>query len=61
MPGVIFHNREPKFGGRYESRMPMKRMAREEDLIGAVVYLALDLSQYVTELNLVVDDDFSVW
>ncbi|MBP5531412.1 MAG: SDR family oxidoreductase [Lentisphaeria bacterium] len=60
-PGGIFRNQDPKFVGRYESRTPMKRMAREEDFIGAVVYLASDLSQYVTGQNLVVDGGFSVW
>ena len=60
-PGGIFRNQDPKFVERYESRTPMKRMAREEDFIGAVVYLASDLSRYVTGQNLVVDGGFSVW
>ena len=60
-PGGIFRNQDPKFVERYESRTPMKRMANEEDFIGAVVFLASDLSRYITGQNIVVDGGFSVW
>ena len=60
-PGGIFRNQDPKFVERYESRTPMKRMAKEEDFIGAVVFLASDLSGYITGQNIVVDGGFSVW
>jgi NAD(P)-dependent dehydrogenase (short-subunit alcohol dehydrogenase family) len=60
-PGGIFRNQDPKFVGRYESRTPLKRMAHEEDFIGATIFLASDLSKYVTGQNIVVDGGFSVW
>ena len=34
---------------------PPQRMGREEDLQGAIVYLATDMSKWVTGQNLVVD------
>ena len=60
-PGGIFRNQDPKFLERYESRCPLKRMAHEEDFIGATIFLASDLSKYVTGQNIVVDGGFSVW
>ena len=38
---------------------PLQRMATEEDLIGAVVYLSTDLSEYVTGQDLIVDGGWS--
>lgn len=59
--GGIFRGQPQEFVRRYESRTPLGRMAREEDLKGAVAYLASDLSAYVTGHNLVVDGGWTVW
>ena len=60
-PGGIFRNQDPAFLERYESRTPLKRMAHEDDFIGATIFLASDLSKYITGQNIVVDGGFSVW
>lgn len=60
-PGGIFRNQDPKFLERYESRTPLKRMAHEDDFIGATIFLASDLSRYITGQNIIVDGGFSVW
>lgn len=60
-PGGIFRNQDPKFLERYEYRCPLRRMAREDDFIGATLFLASDLSKYITGQNIVVDGGFSVW
>jgi NAD(P)-dependent dehydrogenase (short-subunit alcohol dehydrogenase family) len=60
-PGGIFRNQPDQFVNRYESRTPLKRMACEEDLIGAVAYLASDLSAYVTGHELMVDGGWGIW
>lgn len=54
-PGGVWRNQPETFVRRYESRVPLQRMAREEDLQGAIAFLASDLSAYVTGHDLVVD------
>ncbi len=59
--GGVFRNHKQPFLARYKNRTPLKRMAQEEDLKGAVAYLASDLSNYVTGHNLVVDGGWTAW
>ena len=60
-PGGVFAQQPEAFHARYNERTPLKRMAVEEDLKGAAVYLASDLSSYVTGHNLVVDGGWTAW
>ena len=60
-PGGVWRNQPEAFHERYVSRTPLGRMATEEDLKGAVAYLASDLSAYVTGHNLIVDGGWTVW
>ncbi|MCF7907793.1 MAG: SDR family oxidoreductase [Candidatus Omnitrophica bacterium] len=60
-PGGVFRKHEDPFLSRYIERTPLKRMAKEEDLKGAVAFLASDLSLYVTGQNLMVDGGWSAW
>ena len=60
-PGGVFRNQNPGFVERYEERTPLGRMASEDDLIGPVLFLASDLSRFVTGHDLVVDGGYSVW
>lgn len=60
-PGGVYRNQPGSFCERYISRTPLNRMATEEDMKGAVVYLASDLSRYVTGHNLMVDGGWTAW
>src|SRR5437773_1653800 len=60
-PGGVYRGHPDTFRHAYEQRTPLGRMASEEDYIGAVVYLASDLSSYVTGHNLVVDGGWTAW
>lgn len=60
-PGGVWRDQPEQFQQKYLARTPMGRMAKEEDLMGAVAYLASDLSQYVTGHNLVVDGGWTAW
>jgi NAD(P)-dependent dehydrogenase (short-subunit alcohol dehydrogenase family) len=59
-PGGVWRDQPGEFVKRYESKTPLERMATEEDLKGAIAYLASDLSGYVTGQNLVVDGGWTV-
>ncbi len=60
-PGGVWRSQPEVFRERYEARTPLARMAVEEDLAGAVAFLASDLSAYVTGQNVVVDGGFTAW
>lgn len=60
-PGGVARGYNQSFTQRYIDRTPMGRMATEEDLKGAIAYLAGDLSAYVTGHNLVVDGGWTAW
>ncbi len=60
-PGGVWRDQPEKFHSQYVSRTPLGRMANEQDLKGAVAYLASDLSEYVTGHNLVVDGGWTAW
>lgn len=60
-PGGVWRGQPQAFRARYEARTPLKRMAVEEDVKGAVAYLASDLSAYVTGHNLLVDGGWTAW
>lgn len=60
-PGGIFRDQDPKFVSKFVERTPLGRMGTEEDLVGACIYLATDLSKYVTGQNLIVDGGWSAW
>lgn len=60
-PGGIYRRQPQVFHDRYVVRTPLRRMATEEDLKGAVAYLASNLSAYVTGHNLIVDGGWTIW
>jgi NAD(P)-dependent dehydrogenase (short-subunit alcohol dehydrogenase family) len=60
-PGGVFRNQPDNFVSKYKQRTPLNRMATEDDLKGAIIFLATDLSQYITGQTIVIDGGFSVW
>jgi NAD(P)-dependent dehydrogenase (short-subunit alcohol dehydrogenase family) len=60
-PGGIDRGQPAAFQERYRACAPLRRMATEEDVKGAVAYLSSDLSAYVTGHNLVVDGGWTAW
>lgn len=60
-PGGIWRQQPEAFHQRYVARTPLRRMATEEDYKGATLFLASDLSAYMTGQNLVVDGGITAW
>jgi NAD(P)-dependent dehydrogenase (short-subunit alcohol dehydrogenase family) len=60
-PGGIARGQPEAFVRRYEERTPLRRLGREEELKGAVAYLAGDAASYVTGQNIVVDGGWTAW
>src|SRR3989344_1566875 len=54
-PGGIFDNQSEDFVAAYSKKVPLGRMANKNEVSGALLYLASDLSSYVTGANIVVD------
>lgn len=48
VPGGVQNNHDPEFVRRYAERTPLRRMARREDMVGMMVFLASDASAYCT-------------
>jgi NAD(P)-dependent dehydrogenase (short-subunit alcohol dehydrogenase family) len=61
IPGGMERGQDPAFVERYTRKVPLGRMATEEDMKGAVLYLASDLSAYVTGHQIAVDGGLSSW
>lgn len=60
-PGGVESGQNAEFTAKYSDRVPLRRMARADDIVGAFLYLASDASSYVTGQNLIVDGGLSAW
>lgn len=60
-PGGVESGQNEIFKEKYSNRVPMNRMAKPEEIVGSVIFLASDASSYITGQNIIIDGGLSSW
>jgi len=58
-PGGIYRQQDPRFVDRYTAKTPLKRMAKENDIVEPMLFLISTMARYISGETLVVDGGYS--
>lgn len=57
----VFNNQDENFLENYNKKVPLGRMAKQNEYNGAIIFLASDASSYMTGSNVIIDGGYSSW
>lgn len=59
--GGVFNKQDKQFIREYSRRVPLGRMAKEDEYNGAILFLASEASGYMTGSNIIIDGGLTAW